>query len=308
MTITTVIYSVYSYPNLMTADIIDGKAISKQVMEELRPRIASLAEKGIIPGLTVIIVGEDPASMSYVKSKGRACERLGIRSETIMLDESTSQKDLLAVISNLNANPKVHGILVQLPLPDQIDENAVLEAIIPEKDVDGFSPVNMGRLMAGQDCFVPATPAGIMEMLTRSNIDPAGKHAVIIGRSNIVGKPMAALLMQKRKGANATVTVCHSRTKNIGELTRLADILIVAIGKPNFIQADMVKPGAVVIDAGINRLDTLSDKRGYMLVGDVLFKEVREVASAITPVPGGVGRMTIAMLMQNTVLAAESSV
>jgi len=289
----------------MTAEIIDGKAISGQVMEELKPRIASLAEKGNIPGLTVIIVGEDPASMSYVKSKGRACERLGLRSETIMLAGDTSQEDLLAVISNLNANPKVHGILVQLPLPDQIDENAVLEAIVPEKDVDGFSPVNMGRLMAGQDCFVPATPAGIMETLTRSNIDPAGKHAVIIGRSNIMGQPMAALLMQKRKGANATVTVCHSRTKNIGELTRLADILIVAIGKPNFIQADMVKPGAVVIDAGINRLDTLSDKRGYMLVGDVLFKEVREVASAITPVPGGVGRMTIAMLMRNTVNATE---
>lgn len=291
----------------MTAKIIDGKAISKQVMEDLKPRIASLAGKGIIPGLTVIIVGENPASMSYVKSKGKACERLGLRSETIMLAENTPQKDLLAIIANLNVSPKVHGILVQLPLPEQMDENAVLEAIVPEKDVDGFSPINMGRLLAGQDCFVPATPAGIMEMLARSDIDPEGKHAVIIGRSNIVGKPMAALLMQKKKGANATVTVCHSRTKNIGKITRLADILIAAMGKPNFLQADMVKPGAVVIDVGINRVDDDTREKGYRIVGDVDFEAIKEVASAITPVPGGVGRMTIAMLMKNTVQAAENS-
>ena len=292
----------------MTADIIDGKALSKEVMESLKSRIASLKEKNIIPGLTVIIVGEDPASLSYVTSKGKACKRLGIGSETIMLDESTSQKDLLAIIDNLNVNPRVHGILVQLPLPSQIDENVVLEAINPAKDVDGFSPINMGRLISGQDCFVPATPSGVMEMLARSKINPEGKHAVIIGRSNIVGKPMAALLMQKKKGANATVTLCHSRTKNIPDITKQADILIAAIGKPNFVTADMVKPGAVIIDIGINRVDDDTRERGYRIVGDVDFEAVKEVASAITPVPGGVGRMTIAMLMQSTVKACENQV
>ncbi len=291
----------------MTAEIIDGKAISREVMESLKPRIASLKEKDIIPSLTVIIVGEDPASMSYVKSKERACERLGIGSETIMLKETTSQQDLLDIIDNLNNNSRVHGILVQLPLPSQIDENAVIEAINPEKDVDGFSPINMGRLIAGQKCFRPCTPNGVMEMLARSNIDPSGKHAVIIGRSNIVGKPMAALLMQKQKGANATVTICHSRTKDIASITKQADILIAAIGRPNFVQADMVKPDAVVIDVGINRLETIGTEKGYMIVGDVLFKEVKDIASAITPVPGGVGRMTIAMLMKNTVEAAENT-
>ncbi|MCK5024555.1 MAG: bifunctional methylenetetrahydrofolate dehydrogenase/methenyltetrahydrofolate cyclohydrolase FolD [Thermoplasmata archaeon] len=291
----------------MSAKIIDGKAISNQVMEDLKPRIASLKEKGIIPGLTVIIVGKDPASMSYIKSKGKACERLGIGSETIMLKENTPQNDLLAIIENLNLNPRVHGILVQLPLPDQIDDDLVLESISPAKDVDGFSPVNMGKLIAGQDCFVPATPNGVMEMFSRSNIDPEGKHVVIIGRSNIVGKPMAALLMQKKKGANATVTLCHSRTKNIPDITRQADILIAAIGQPNFVTAEMVRPGAVVIDIGINRVDDDSRERGYRIVGDVDFEAVKEVASAITPVPGGVGRMTIAMLMKNTVQACENS-
>ncbi len=288
----------------MTANIIDGKAISKEVMESLKPRIASLREKGVIPGLTVIMLGEDPASMSYVKSKGKACERLGLRSETIMLKSQTSQADLLTLIKGQNDNPKVHGILVQLPLPDHIDEDLVLETIAPEKDVDGFSPINMGRIMAGRDCFVPATPAGIMEMMAHENIDPEGKHAVIVGRSNIVGKPMAALLMQKKKGANATVTLCHSRTQNLGKITKLADILIVAIGKPEFITADMVKDGAVVIDAGINRVEADTDK-GYRIVGDVEYEAVMEKASSITPVPGGVGRMTIAMLMKNTVQAAE---
>ena len=291
----------------MTAKIIDGKEISRQVKDELKPRIAALAQKDIVPGLSVIIVGEDPASMSYVKSKGKACEKLGIRSETIMLPVSTSQEDLLAVIDKLNMDSKVHGILVQVPLPEQIDESAVLESINPKKDVDGFSPVNMGRLLAGEECFRPATPAGIMELLARSKIDPEGKHAVVLGRSNIVGKPMAALLMQKAQGANATVTVCHSRTRNLGDITRQADILIVAVGSPNFVQGHMVKPGAVVIDAGIHRLDTIGSEKGYMLVGDVLFKEVKEVAGAITPVPGGVGPMTIAMLMQNTVIAAEKT-
>lgn len=292
----------------MTAKIIDGKLLSKEVMESLKPRIASLKEKDIIPGLTVIIVGEDPASLSYVTSKGKACEKLGIGSETIMLKEDTPQKDLLSIIENLNTNPRVHGILVQLPLPSQIDENVVLEAINPEKDVDGFSPVNMGRLISGQDCFAPATPSGVMEMLSRSNIDPEGKHVVIIGRSNIVGKPMAALLMQKKKGANATVTLCHSKTKNMPAITKQADILISAIGKPNFVTAEMVKPGAVIIDIGINRVDDDTRERGYRIVGDVDLEAVKEVASAITPVPGGVGRMTIAMLMKNTVEAAEQSV
>jgi len=292
----------------MTAKIIDGKVVSKQVMEDLKPRIASLKEKEIIPGLTVVIVGEDPASMSYVKSKGRACERLGIGSETIMLKDSTSQEDLLAVIDNLNKNPGVHGILVQLPLPDQIDEDAVINFINPEKDVDGFSPINMGRLLAGQPCFRPCTPNGVMRLLEYYNIDPEGKHVVIVGRSNIVGKPMAALLMQKARGANATVTICHSRTKDLANFTRQADILIAAIGKPNFIQPEMVKQGAVVIDVGIHRLDTIGSEKGYMLIGDVKFHGVDEVASAITPVPGGVGRMTIAMLMENTVQAAENSI
>ncbi len=290
----------------MSAKIIDGKEISGQIMEELKPRIAKLIEKGIYPGLTVIIMGQDPASMSYVKSKGKACERLGMRSETIMLAESTSQEDLMKIIARLNADQKIHGILVQLPLPKHINEDAVLEGINPEKDVDGFSPINMGRLLAGRDCFKPCTPNGVMELLARHNIDPAGKHAVILGRSNIVGKPMAALLIQKGKGADATVTICHSRTKDMPSITKMADILIAAIGSPGFVKADMVKKGAVVIDVGINRVKDQSAEKGYRIVGDVDFDAVKEVAKAITPVPGGVGRMTIAMLMLNTVQAAEN--
>ena len=291
----------------MTARILEGAKLGEQLMEDLKPRIARLVKKGIYPGLSVIILGEDPASLSYVKSKGKACERLGMRSETIMLSDKTSQKDLLTVIAGLNANPKVHGILVQMPLPKHIDENEVLEAISPEKDVDGFTPINMGRLLAGRQCFRPCTPNGIMVLLEKNKIDPAGKHAVIIGRSNIVGKPMAALLMQKQKGADATVTVCHSRTKKLESITKQADILIAAIGKPMFIRARMVKKGAVVIDVGINRVEDPETEKGYRLVGDVDFNRVKEVAKAITPVPGGVGKLTIAMLMQNTVTAAEKS-
>jgi methylenetetrahydrofolate dehydrogenase (NADP+)/methenyltetrahydrofolate cyclohydrolase len=291
----------------MSAKIINGKEISSQIMEELKPRIAKLIEKGIYPGLTVIILGQNPASMSYVKSKGKACERLGMRSETIMLAESTTQSDLLTVISKLNVDTKVHGILVQLPLPKHIDEDAVLEAINPEKDVDGFSPINMGRLLAGRNCFKPCTPNGVMELLARNGIDPAGKHAVIIGRSNIVGKPMAALLVQKAKGANATVTICHSHTKKMESITKKADILVAAIGSPGFVKASMVKKGAVVIDVGINRVEDASFEKGYKLVGDVDFESVKEVAKAITPVPGGVGPMTIALLMLNTVQAAENA-
>jgi len=291
----------------MSAKIIKGKDVAEKIMDELKPRIAKLVKDGITPGLSLVILGQDPASMSYVKSKGKACERLGMRSETIMLSEKTGQADLMTIISKLNTDSKVHGILVQLPLPKQIDENAVLELINPEKDVDGFSPVNMGRLLAGRDCFKPCTPNGVMELLARHGIDPAGKHAVIIGRSNIVGKPMAALLMQKHKGANATVTVCHSQTKNLARIAKQADILIVAIGSPNFVKASMVKKGVVVIDVGINRVEDSASEKGYRLVGDVDFEAVKEIASAITPVPGGVGRMTIAMLMMNTVQAAENS-
>ncbi len=290
----------------MSAKILDGTDLSQQLMDGLKPRIARLVKKGIYPGLSVIILGEDPGSLSYVKSKGKACERLGMRSETIMLNEKTSQKDLLTIIRNLNTNPKVHGILVQMPLPKHIDENAVLEAIAPEKDVDGFTPVNMGRLLAGRECFRPCTPNGIMALLEKNHIDPAGKHAVIIGRSNIVGKPMAALLMQKRKGADATVTVCHSHTKKLESITKQADLLIAAIGKPKFIRARMVKKGAVVIDVGINRVVDPKTEKGYRLVGDVDFEAVKKVAKAITPVPGGVGKLTIAMLMTNTVQAAEN--
>jgi methylenetetrahydrofolate dehydrogenase (NADP+)/methenyltetrahydrofolate cyclohydrolase len=289
----------------MTAKILDGAELAKQVMGELKPRIAALAARGIVPGLTVIILGEDPASMSYVRGKGKACEGLEMRSETCMLPAGTSQEQLLGLIAKLNTNPRIHGILVQLPLPAHVNEDAVLEAISPEKDVDGFSPINMGRLMAGRDCFKPCTPNGIMELMARNGIDPSGKHAVIIGRSNIVGKPMAAMLMQKAKGANATVTVCHSGTRKLESITKRADILIAAMGKPGFVKAGMVKKDAVVIDVGINRVEDKSAEKGYRLVGDVDFEAVKDVAGAITPVPGGVGKTTIAMLMLNTVAAAE---
>ncbi len=291
----------------MTAEIIDGKAISTQVLDELRPRMAKLKSEGIFPKLDVILVGENPASESYVRGKERASGRLGIESATHRLPESTSQDEILTLINDLNKDPKVHGILVQLPLPEHIRQSVVIESVLPSKDVDGFSPVNVGRLLAGEDCFAPATASGIVELLLRSGNPPDGKHAVIIGRSNIVGKPLAALLVQKRERANATVTICHSKTRNIGEITSQADILIAAIGRPNFVTDKMVKDGAVVIDVGINRVDDPSAKRGYRLVGDVDFEAVKEKAKAITPVPGGVGPMTIAMLMCNTVLAAEKS-
>ncbi len=292
---------------MMTAQIIDGKAISAQVLDGLEPRIAKLKSEGITPKLDVILVGENPASESYVRGKERASERLGIESHTHRLPESTSQDEVLDLVITLNEEPRVQGILVQLPLPEHIRESTVIESVLPSKDVDGFSPVNSGRLLAGEDCFAPATPSGIVELLLRSGNPPDGKHVVIVGRSNIVGKPLAALLMQKREGANATVTVCHSRTRDIEVHTRNADILVAAIGRPNFVTGDMVKDGAVVIDVGINRVDDASAKRGYRLVGDVLFEEVKEKARAITPVPGGVGPMTIAMLMSNTVKAAENS-
>lgn len=291
----------------MSARVIDGKAIGKAVRADVAVEVAGLREQGVVPGLTVVLVGEDVASQVYVRMKGRACDEAGMKSEILRLPDTTTQDELLAAIDRLNADPTVHGMLVQLPLPDSIAEQEVLLRIDPRKDVDGFHPVNVGKLVLGDPTgFRPATPYGVQEMLVRSGIETSGAHAVIVGRSNIVGKPMANLLIQKGPAGNATVTVCHSRTKDIGAVTREADILIVAIGKPEFITADMVKPGAAVIDVGINRLDDATMEKGYRLVGDVAYQEVAEVASAITPVPGGVGPMTIAMLLKNTVQAAKA--
>ncbi len=290
----------------MTAKIIDGKGIAEQVKEELGPAIKSLGERGIIPGLAAVIVGDDPASKTYVAMKERACDRLGINSFVHRLPEETTESELLALVQDLNTDDKIHGILVQMPVPDHIDSNKILDAIAQAKDVDGFSADSLGKIMSGREYFVPATPLGVMVLLERSGIDPSGKHAVIVGRSNIVGKPLANLLMQKKQGANATVTICHSRTPDVSVFTRQADILIAAIGVPGYIKADMVKPGAVIIDVGINSVDDPTKKRGYRLVGDVDFDAVSEVASAITPVPKGVGPMTIAMLMSNVVKAAEN--
>ena len=291
----------------MSARVIDGKAIGKTVRADVAVEVAGLREQGVVPGLTVVLVGENSASQVYVRMKGRACDEAGMKSEILRLPDTTTQDELLAAIDRLNADPTVHGMLVQLPLPDRIAEQEILLRIDPRKDVDGFHPVNVGKLVLGDPTgFRPATPYGVQEMLIRSGIETSGAHAVIVGRSNIVGKPMANLLIQKGPAGNATVTVCHSRTKDIGAVTREADILIVAIGKPEFITAAMVKPGAAVIDVGINRLDDATKEKGYRLVGDVAYQEVAEVASAITPVPGGVGPMTIAMLLKNTVQAAKA--
>lgn len=287
----------------MASRLISGTEISEQIYGELRARIAALKERGITPGLAVVLVGEDPASQTYVRMKGRKCEELGMHSVTITLPADTPEDVLLGRIAELNADPAINGFLVQLPLPDHIDEDKVIEAIDPAKDVDGFHPVNVGRMLIGKPGFLPATPAGVMEMLCRSGVETAGKHVVIVGRSNIVGKPMAALLVQK--GADATVTVAHSRTSDLAEVTRTADILIAAVGRPRFITADMVKEGAVVIDVGTNRIDDPTHPKGSRLVGDVDFEAVKDRASAITPVPKGVGPMTICMLMANAVKAAE---
>jgi len=290
----------------MSAEIISGKEIAATIRGETADRVAALQEKhDFTPGLATVLVGEDPASQSYVGMKNKTAKEMGIYSRQITLDAETPEAELLGIVEGLNADPEIHGILVQLPLPDQIDESKILMAIDPAKDVDGFHPINVGRLATGEkDVLVPCTPAGIVQMLLRSGNDPSGKHCVIVGRSNIVGRPMASLLLRKAPGGNATVTVCHSRTADLGAMTRLADILIVAIGWPNTVTADMVKPGAAVIDVGTNRVDDDTRERGWRLVGDVAFDEVKEVASAITPVPGGVGPMTITMLMSNTVDAA----
>ena len=284
---------------------IDGKKIAARIREEVAAEAAELEAAGAEPGLAVVLVGENPASVSYVTAKERACAECGIRSFPVRLPATASQGELLAEIARLNAHPGVDGVLVQLPLPAGIDEQAVIRAIAPEKDVDGFHPVSLGRLLLGLDTFVPCTPAGILELLARSGVDPAGKHAVVVGRSNIVGKPVAFLLARKAEGGNATVTMCHTGTRNLADFTRTADILVVAAGRPGTVTADMVKPGAVVVDVGVNRIPDASKKAGYRLVGDVDYAGVAPVASLITPVPGGVGPMTIAMLMKNTVKAAR---
>lgn len=290
----------------MSAKVIDGKAIAEEIRAEIKSRANQLVEEANVrPGLGVVLVGSDPASISYVTAKERACEENGIYSRDIRLPETTSEAELLGVVADLNRDPEIHGILVQLPLPDHVNEARVLQSIVPEKDVDGFHPVSLGKMMMGLPTLLPCTPHGIIQMLMRTGNDPAGKHAVVIGRSNIVGRPVATLLSLKRPGGNATVTVCHSRTAGIKEYVGRADIVIAAIGKPGYVKADMVKPGAVVIDVGVNRVNDATRKRGYRLVGDVDFEEVKEVASAITPVPGGVGPMTITMLLFNTVQAAE---
>jgi len=283
----------------MAATLIKGSEVSKQIREELKQEVAQLKEKhNLVPGLATILVGEDEASKVYVGQKEKACKELGLHSERINLSGNTTEADLLGLIEKLNKNDKIHGILVQLPLPKHINETNVLYAIDPKKDVDGFHPVNVGKLMLGEPDFIPCTPHGIQQLLIRSGIETSGAEAVVVGRSNIVGKPIANMLLQKKKGANATVTICHTGTKDIASHTRRADILIVAAGKPKTITADMVKEGVVVIDVGVNRLPT-------GLVGDVDFETVKEKAKAITPVPGGVGPMTIAMLMHNTVQAAK---
>ncbi len=289
----------------MSAKIIDGKAVAQKVYENLVPEIDRLGKHNVKPHLTVVLVGEDPASVVYVGMKQKACEKWGLSSETIRLSEDISEQDLLNLVEKLNNDPSVHGILVQLPLPAHINSKKVLDAINPDKDVDGFHPVNRGRLAVGEECFAPCTPAGIQQLLVQNDIDPAGKHLVVLGRSAIVGMPFAIMMMQKKPGANATVTVCHTGTKDVAKHTQQADILVAAAGHVNAITKEMVKPGAVVIDVGSNRVDDPSAKRGFRLVGDIDFNEVKEVAGAITPVPGGVGPMTIAMLVYNTVQAAK---
>jgi len=289
----------------VTARLIDGVAIGKAIREELRADVAALRERGVTPGLTVVIVGEDPASQIYVRRKSKAADELGMKSATVRLAASTTEAELIALVDHLNADPSVHGILVQSPLPRPLNFDRVVDRISPAKDVDGFHPVNVGRVVSGdRSAFRPCTPAGVIEMLRRSGIETKGAHAVVVGRSMIVGRPVANLLLQDVPGGNATVTVCHTKTVDLARYTKTADILVVAAGRPEVITGDMIRPGAVVIDVGINRVEAPGTERGYRLTGDVNFAEAKEVAGAITPVPGGVGPMTIAMLMKNTVQAA----
>jgi methylenetetrahydrofolate dehydrogenase (NADP+)/methenyltetrahydrofolate cyclohydrolase len=294
----------------MAAKIISGQELSVTMRAELAAEAHAFRdETGVVPGLAVVLVGDDPASHVYVRMKGKAADKAGFYSRQITLPDTTSEDELLGVVDGLNADPRVHGILVQLPLPKQINSRAVLERIAPEKDVDGFHPINAGRLATGDESVLaPCTPAGIIEMLLRSGFETEGKHAVVVGRSNIVGRPVALLLLRTGRGGNATVTVAHSRTPDLGAVTRQADILIAAVGRAEIIKRDMVKPGAVVIDVGVNRIDAPETEKGYRLVGDVAFDEVAEVAAAISPVPGGVGPMTITMLLRNTLEAARQIV
>jgi methylenetetrahydrofolate dehydrogenase (NADP+)/methenyltetrahydrofolate cyclohydrolase len=289
----------------MAAELISGTKVAEEIRQELKVKVAELKKQGITPGLVMVRVGEDPASVSYVSGKTKASEEIGIYSETIVFPEQTTEKELLQKVEQLNKDPKFHGILVQLPLPKHIDADKVLNLIEPRKDVDGFHPVNVGKLLIGEPYFMPCTPHGVQELLVRSGNSPEGKHVVVCGRSNIVGKPVLAILIQKKKGANATVTMVHTGTKNMTEIVRQADIVIAAMGSPKAITADMVKEGAVVIDVGVNRVSDPTKKSGFRLVGDTDFDAIKEKAKAITPVPGGVGPMTITMLMQNTVRAAE---
>jgi methylenetetrahydrofolate dehydrogenase (NADP+)/methenyltetrahydrofolate cyclohydrolase len=290
----------------LPAKLIDGAAVGERMRAELLAEIRTLRAKGVTPGLAAVLVGDNPASATYVRMKGKACDEVGLYHETIRLPNETTEAELLALIERLNADHKIHGILVQLPLPKQINTARVLHRVDPAKDVDGFHPENVGKVAIGDPTgFRPATPYGVQQLLLRSDVDVAGRHTVIVGRSTIVGRPMAALLLQDGPGGNATVTVCHSRTRDIKSVTRLADILIVAMGKPEFVTGEMIKPGAVVIDVGVNRVDDPTLKKGYRLVGDVKFDEAKNVAGAITPVPGGVGPMTITMLLFNTIQAAR---
>ena len=293
----------------MVATILDGAGIAAEVRAEVAAEVREMQVRhGVTPGLAVVLTGDDPASAVYVRNKGRACQEAGMASETFILPHETTQQELLALLGRLNRDERYHGILVQLPLPSHIDEEAAVMALDPAKDVDGLHPENMGRLVLGSPRYPPCTPAGIQQMLLRSGHPPDGKHVVICGRSTIVGKPLSLLLVQKREGANATVTVCHTGTPDLAAVTRQADILVAATGRANTVTADMVKPGAAVVDVGINRVDDASRKRGYRLVGDVDFAGVSEVAGAVSPVPGGVGPMTIAMLLTNTLRAARLQV
>ena len=292
----------------MSAQIIDGEAIAAGIRAEVAEKVAALRQRGVVPGLAAVLIGDNPASVSYVSAKAKDCEQAGIFSETFHLPAETTQQEALALIARLNGDARFHAILPQLPLPPQVGERATIDAIAPEKDADGLHPVNLGRLLRGEtDGALPCTPNGVMELLRRTGNDPAGKHVVVVGRSTLVGRPLAVLLSNKAKGANATVTICHTGTGDIARFTREADIVVTAAGHANTLTADMVRPGAVVVDVGTNRVDDASRKRGWRLVGDVDYAAVREKASWITPVPGGVGPMTRAMLLVNTVRAAERS-
>ncbi len=292
----------------MTATVIDGAQIAQQVRDEVAAKVQRMKERGVTPGLAVVLVGDNPASASYVRGKERACQEVGIRTETFRLPQSATQQQVMEMVDRLNHDTAYHGILTQLPFPPQITETLVIRSLDPAKDVDGLHPYNVGLLAMGEPRFIPATPYGIQQMLVRTGNNPNGKHVVVCGRSNLVGKPLAMLLAQKLDGANATVTICHTGTRDLAHFTRQAEILVAAVGRPRVITADMVKPGAVVIDVGINRVEDKSRKQGYRLVGDVDYEAAKEVAGAITPVPGGVGPMTVAMLLVNTLKAAEMAV